>query len=98
MTSRRSGSSSFPAEHDHNQRQWAVAWVWKNELHPPFLVRYWGPLEAFHLARPWKDGDRLSQLSVLRGMAKSTGLPLGVPRAYLDSLGGTEFSGESQPG
>ena len=36
-----------PCEHDPNKRQWAVAWIWTNQLHQPFLVRYWGRLNPF---------------------------------------------------
>lgn len=83
-----------PCEHDPNQRQWAVAWIWTNQFHQPFLVRCWGRQRSFHLARPWTEDDRLSFLRALRGIAKCTGLPLGVPRAYIDQLGVFDLSNE----
>lgn len=82
-----------PFEHDPNQRHRAVAWSWKNHLRQPFPVRYWGRSRSFHLTRPKTDGDRLSQVRALKGMARCTGLHLGVPRAYIDHLGAFDLSG-----
>jgi hypothetical protein len=75
------------SEVDRNQRHWAVAWIWKGELHAPFMVRYWDRPRSFHLARPWNDGDRLSFLRELKAIAKQTRLPLGVPDRYLEEHG-----------
>jgi hypothetical protein len=83
-----------PWEHDPNQRQWAVAWIWKDQLHEPFIARYWKRPRSFHLTRPWTQDDRLSFVRTLKGMAKCTGLPLGVPRAYLDHIGVFDLSGD----
>ena len=85
---------AVPSEHDPNQRQWAVAWIWKDQLHPPFLVRYWERPRSFQLSRPWTHGDHLSFVRTLKGMAKCTGLPLGVPRAYSNALGVLDLSAD----
>ncbi len=83
-----------PYEHDPNQRQWAVVWIWKNELHQSFLVRYWKRPSSFHLTRSWHDGDRLKFLRTLKGMAECTGLPLGVPTTYINQFGLFDIAGE----
>lgn len=76
-----------PADHREGRPGWAFEFAWRDDLHRPFRVTQWRRPRSFHLERCWGELDSRSLLSTLKAMSRYTGLPLDVPKTYLDSLG-----------
>jgi hypothetical protein len=76
-----------PADHREGRPGWAFEFAWRKDSHLPFLVTHWKRPRSFHLEHCWGELDSRSLLSNLKAMSRYTGLPVGVPKAYLDGLG-----------
>ena len=82
----------LPAGHDPNQWQWVVEWIWRNELHRAVSRAILGAFKIFSFVATvdvWRSSENLRTLT---GMARCTGLPPAVLRAYLDQLGVFDLS------
>ena len=77
----------IPCGHRGRHRRWIVEWVWTNQERRPFRVSGWGRPESFRIAPRRRLGDDIEFLRELRGIAEDVGLPLLVPRRFLDGLG-----------
>ncbi len=76
-----------PADHREGRPGWALEFAWRDDLHRPFRVTQWRRPRSFHLEQCWGELDSRSLLLSLKAMSRCTGLPLEIPKAYLDSLG-----------
>lgn len=76
-----------PADPREGRPGLALEFAWRDNLHRPFRVPHWRRPRSFQLEPCWGELESRSLLRNLKAMSRSTGLPLEVPKTYLDSLG-----------
>jgi hypothetical protein len=81
----------IPADPQTGRFFWVFEFVWLEDRHRPFRVNYWSRPRSFHLESCRGYLDSRSLLRTLKEMSRCTGLPLEIPKKYLDSLGLFDF-------
>lgn len=79
--------AQVPADRREGRPGWALEFVWRHHTHRAFRVDHWRRPRSFHLERCWGELDSRSLLRNVKAMSQCTGLPLEIPKTYLDSLG-----------
>jgi hypothetical protein len=66
---------------------WAFEFVWRGDSHRPFRVTHWKRPRSFHLEGYWGERPAESLLHILKALSQYTGLPLEIPKTYLNTAG-----------
>jgi hypothetical protein len=76
--------SVVPYGRRKRHRRLVVDWVWRDDKHRPFRVMGWGRLKSFRSSPSRSTVGSVDFFDGLRAVARDSGLPLAVPKPYLE--------------